>query len=623
MSITRPWLRMEAPREAGELVPFALRGEEGLSRPFSFVIDALSPHAQPDPASLLGRDVSVFVTNPAGAERPFCGVVSAFSLAAPAGRGLRVVRLTLVPRLALLGRCYDQRIFQNTTVPDLVVGILKEAGISDIHQKLSENYSERAYCVQYGESTLEFIERLLAEEGIFYFFRHGSGQAGLTLADNASAFGDLPEGEVAFNVNAPVGGAMAAWGIDYALHTGVWDVGGFDELAPSRRVAQEKRTVSSVNAMRGIAHYDYTGLPLRNGDDAAWARRRIEAEEATFQIARGTGLHAGFAPGITFSLGRAPVGSQDKTKWLITSVSHEALDAAAAPDGGETFYRNSFSAMPSSVPFRPLCKARPNAPGLQTATVVGPRGEDVYCDEYGRIKLQFHWDRQGKRNEHSSGWVRVAQNAAGSRWGTVFLPRVGQEVVVEFLHGDPDRPLVTGTVYNGDNRPPWSLPAQKTRSGFMSRTTPNGGAANANILSFEDKQGAEEVLLRAERNSLREVVHDDVVKVGHDQTLTVQNDRKLSIEKGSETVTIAKGNREVVLQQGKQSVTARSITLTASQSITFTCGETRVELTPAGATIKAMSVAINGEVKVDIEGGMTTVRGKATAALKGGLVEIN
>jgi type VI secretion system secreted protein VgrG len=614
---------MEAPPEAGELIPFALHGEESLSRPFSFIVDALSPHRAPDPGSLLGRELTLFATNPAGAERPFCGVVSAFSLAAPVGRGLRVVRLTLVPRLALLGRCYDQRIFQNTTVPDLVVGILKEAGISDIQQKLSETYPQRAYCVQYGESTLDFIERLLAQEGIFYFFHHGSGHASLVLADNASAFCDLQGSDVTFNINAPVGGAMAAWGVDYALHTGVWDIGGFDELAPSRRVAQEKRTVSSVNAMRSITHYDYTGLPLRDGEDVARARRCIEAEEATFKVARGTSLHAGFAPGSMFTLSRAPGGEQDKTKWLITSVSHEALDAASAPGGGETFYRNSFSAMPSSVPFRPRHKPRPHVPGLQTATVVGPPGEDVYCDEYGRIKLQFHWDRQGKRNEHSSCWVRVAQGIAGSRWGTLFTPRVGQEVVVEFLHGDPDRPFVTGTVYNGDNRPPWALPSEKMRSGFMSRTTPHGGAANANVLSFQDKQGAEEVLLRAERDSLREVVHDDAVKVGHDQTITIQNDRKLSVEGGSETVTIAKGDRDVVLAQGKQSVTARSIALTASQSITLTCGETKIELTPAGASIKAMSVAIKGEVKVEIDGAMTKVSGKATASLKGGLVEIN
>jgi type VI secretion system secreted protein VgrG len=616
-------LRLEAPPEAGELVPVGLCGEEGLSSPFSFEVSALSPQAKPDPNALLGRELTVFASNPAGKERAFRGIVSAFSLGPPVGRGMRAISLTLVPRLALLARRYDLCVFQNKTVPDLVAGIFDEANVGSIEKRLSTSYTRRDYCIQYGESTLEFIQRLLAEEGIFYYFACKDEKLNLVLADNASALCEHVDGDVAHSPNAPVGGALTAWGLDYDLHTGLWNVAGFDELAPSRRVGQDQRTTSSSNVSRGIVHYDYSGLPLRDGEDAARARRRIEAEEATFEIARGASLHANFAPGVIFTLTRAPEGGQERTKWLITSVRHEFRDARTASASGGTYYRNSFSAIPNTVPYRPQYRSRPPAAAPQTAVVVGPPGEEIYCDEFGRVKVQFHWDRRGKRDEHSSCWIRVAQNIAGNRWGGLFLPRVGQEVVVEFLQGDPDQPLVTGAVYNGDNRPPFSLPAEKTKSGFKSRATPGGDADSANILAFDDKRGAEEVLLRAERDARREVGHDDVVKVGNDQTITVAKDRKLRLDEGSETVTLAKGNRDVVLETGRQTLSARSIALTATQSITLSCGETKLELTPSGASIKAMSVTINGDMKAEISGGMTRVKGTSIATVEAGLVKIN
>ncbi|CAH1650723.1 VgrG protein [Hyphomicrobiales bacterium] len=609
-------MRLEGPLGEGCLKPYALRCEEGLSRPFDLRIEALSSRDVIEPGSLLGRVVTVFVANPRGRERVFSGVVRNFWLGNVIGRGQRLVALAIVPRFALLQHARDNRIFQDMTIIDVMKRILHQDNGHDIECASSIRRRPREYIVQYGETTFDFVERLLAEEGLFYYFRHERGRHVMVIGDDEASFMDHPDGDLQFSANAPVGGGLVAWRSGFVAHAGRYTLGGFDELKPAATVRETTTAHHAIEPMEAIEWYDYGGLPLRDGAAADAVRHGMEREEKKFQSACGESLHARLAPGTRCKLAAHPVGAECGRAWVVAEIRHEAVAGAASPDGGETFYRNSFSAVQADSRFRPPLREPRRMPGLQTATVVGQAGEDIVCDAHGRIKIQFHWDRNGKRDEHSSCWVRVMQSAAGNRWGSIFIPRVGQEVVVQFLEGDPDRPLVTGALYNGDNHPPWDLPGAKTQSGIASRTTPGGQITNANILRFEDKKGSEEVWLRAERDSRRETVRDEVVTIGRDQSISIDNDRKLTINKGNESVLISKGDKSVSVSEGKY-------TLKTAQSIVLSCGDSSIELSPSGVTIKAAAVTIQGKMKIDIDGAVTNVKGTSSVVISGGVVRIN
>ncbi|CAH1653502.1 MULTISPECIES: type VI secretion system tip protein TssI/VgrG [unclassified Chelatococcus] len=616
MSAVESWIRLEGPLGEGCLHPYAFRCEEGLSRPFDLLIEALSSQDVIEPDVVLGRVVTVFVANPLGQERVFSGVVRDFWLDGIIGRGQRLVKMAIVPRFALLQHARDNRIFQSMTVVDVVKRILHRDNGHDVECALSIRRSSREYIVQYGETTFDFVERLLAEEGLFYYFRHERGRHVMVIGDDETAFMDHPDGDLHFSANVPVGGGLSAWRSGFVVHAGRYTLGGFDELKPAATVRETATARHAIEPMGTIEWYDHRGLPLRDGEAAAAVRRGMEREEMKFQSACGDSLYARLAPGMRCKIAAHPVRAECGRSWVVAKVSHEAVAGAASPDGGETFYRNSFSALQSDSRFRPPVKEPRCMPGLQTATVVGQAGEDIVCDEHGRIKIQFHWDRDGKKDEHSSCWVRVMQPAAGNRWGSIFIPRVGQEVVVQFLEGNPDRPLVIGALYNGGNRPPWDLPAAKTQSGIVTRTTPGGQMTNANVLRFEDKKGSEEVWLRAERDSRRETVHDEVVTVGHNQSISIDNDRKLTVNNGNETVIIAKGNRSVSVSEGKYA-------LKAAESVVLSCGDSSIEMSPTGVTIKAGAVTIQGKMKVDIDGAVTNVKGTSSVVIDGGIVRIN
>ncbi|CAH1662016.1 type VI secretion system Vgr family protein [Chelatococcus asaccharovorans] len=609
-------MRIEGPSEQGFLSPYSLRCDEALSCPFDLRVGALSSREVLEPEVLLGKVITVFVANPAGQERIFSGVVRDFRLGDLAGRGQRHVALTVVPRLALLQRSHDNRVFQDITVIDVVKRILQRDHGHDIECLVSGKQRVRGYIVQYGETTREFVERILAEDGFFYYFRHERGRHVMVIGDDSASFPDHADGDIEFSANAPIGGGLTAWHAGFAAQLGRYTLGGFDELKPSATVRETATAHHRIEPTAAIESYHYSGLPLREGLAAEGASCGIEREECGFRGAHGESLYARLAPGVRCRLSRHPVSAERGGTWAVTAVSHEAAAGDALPEGGSAFYRNSFRAIPIDTRFRPPLRERPPMPGPQTATVVGEAGEEIVCDAYGRIKVQFHWDRDGKRDEHSSCWIRVMQPVAGNRWGAIFIPRVGQEVVVQFLEGNPDQPLVTGSVYNGDNHPPWALPAAKTQSGIVTRTTPGGQLSNANILRFDDKKGSEEVWIRAERDSRRETVHDETITVGHDQSICIDHDRSLTVNNGSDSVVIAKGNGSVSVREG-------NYTLDAARSITLSCGESAIELSPSGIEIRAAAVTIRGTTNIDIDGELTNVNGTSFLVLKGGIVRIN
>ena len=616
MTASVPWLRIEGPLERGCLSPHSLRCEEALSRPFALWVGALSSRDVLPPEALLGKVMTVFVANPVGEERVFSGVVRDFQLGELAGRGQRHLELTLVPRFALLKQSQDSRIFQDLTVVDVVKHILQADYGHDIECLVSGRQRVRDYIVQYRETTFAFVERLLAENGMFYYFRHERGRHVMVIGNDSAAFPNHADGDMRYSANAPAGGGLTAWRAGFAAHAGRYTLGGFDELKPSATIRETATAHHRLEPMAAVEWYDYSGLPLRDGQAAGDASCGMEREESRFRTACGESVYARLAPGVRCKLAGHPVSAECGGVWVVTTVSHEAAAGAALPEGGSAFYRNSFRAMPADTRFRPRLRERRSMPGPQTARVVGEAGEDVVCDAYGRIKVQFHWDRDGRHDERSSCWIRVMQQVAGNRWGAIFIPRVGQEVVVQFLEGDPDQPLVTGSLYNGDNHPPWELPGARTQSGIATRTTPGGQLTQANILRFEDKKGSEEVWLRAERDSRRETVHDEKITVGHDQSICIDNDRNLTVNNGSNSVVVAKGNGSVSIRDGKY-------TLEAASSITLSCGDSAIELSPTGIVIKATAVTVQGKAKIDIDGELTNVKGASFVVIKGGIVRIN
>jgi type VI secretion system secreted protein VgrG len=290
------------------------------------------------------------------------------------------------------------------------------------------------------------------------------------------------------------------------------------------------------------------------------------------------------------------------------------------------FYENDFTA----IPHERVARGRPPAQkpvvrGPLTAMVVGPGNEEIHTDKYGRVRLQFHWDRHGDANEKSSCFVRVAQGLAGSGWGMVFVPRVGMEVVVQFLDGDPDKPLVTGAVYNETNKPPWTLPKNGSKSGLLTRSSKNGSAETANELSFEDKKGDEKILLHAEKDFLREVENDETVKIGHHRTLTDENDRTATVSKGNDKLTISQGNQQITISQGNQTVKLDlgSVTMDAANGITLKCGESTIKLSQQGIEIKGIEIKVAGMSKAETKAPMVDISADAMANIKGGMVKIN
>jgi type VI secretion system secreted protein VgrG len=323
-----------------------------------------------------------------------------------------------------------------------------------------------------------------------------------------------------------------------------------------------------------------------------------------------------FSPGAKFSLTRHDLTSE-QGDYAISTTQHRAADYSGFV-GQETpsYYANSFSCLPAAATFRaPRLTPKPVVHGPQTAVVVGPTGEEIYCDKYGRVKVQFHWDRYGTKDDKSSCFIRVAQWLAGPQWGAIFTPRIGMEVIVEFLEGDPDRPIIVGTVYNGDNMPPYALPDNKTQSGFKSRSSLKGGAANFNELRFEDKKGDEDVVFHAEKDYHRSVEHDDDLQVGNNQTITIKNDRTETVQQGNDSVTVQTGNRTIEVSLG-------SSTLEAMQSITLKVGMSSIVIDQTSITLSAMNINIMGQLAVTINGVETTVTGSAILTLSGGLLVI-
>jgi len=591
-------------------------GEETISRPFRFDLELLSESESIDFDAIVGQNVTVRLTLATGDDRYFNGFISRFS---QSGRNRKLVsyRAEMVPWLWFLTRTADCRIFQNKKVPDIVKQIFDDMGFKDYKLQLYGDFTEREYCVQYRETDFNFISRLLEEEGISYFFEHEDGRHVLVLANDPSAHKPCPD-----QPSARYEGGQGASDEEDIIH----DFRVQQEMRPGAytqadyNFEQPNTTLrANVSGQGPYEIYDYhPGEYRTSGDGDGLAKTRLQELEAAGLVAHGSSDCRGFVAGFRFEL-KDHYRDDMNQDWLLTSVRHTAsqpgdFHSQGDSSGAEVHYRNEFECIPHDTPFRPArVTPHPVVQGSQTAVVVGPSGEEIYTDKYGRVKVQFHWDRDGKNDENSSCWVRVSQLFAGKKWGAMFLPRIGQEVIVDFLEGDPDQPIITGRVYNAEQMPPYTLPDEKTKSTMKSYSSKGGDGFNE--IRFEDKKGSEQIFIHAERNqdlrvehTLLETIgatrHHKVAshlyeEIGGDAHFTVRGDQNEKIEG---TVSLDAGmdleqkvGQNMALEAGQEIhlKSGMNLVIETGVSLTLKVGGNFINIGPAGVYISGTMVFIN------------------------------
>lgn len=606
------------------------------------------------------------------------------------------------PWLWFLTRTSENRIFQDKTAPEIIKSVLGDYGFTaDLIERLQEAYAKRDYCVQYRETDFDFISRLMEEEGIYYFFRQDEKKLKLVLADGVQAHKTAKgKAEIPFFFREQKGyrrdqDHIFEWGGRTAVTSGKVTLMDYDFEKPKIDLKKVKSIPLGKHGHKTYESYDYPGHYREPGLGETRARVRMEAEAAQHLRSRAMGNPRGLRAGNTFTL-KEHSRSEANQEYLVVSMIHhlqietdyedtevrqnpflekeDQLDTKTSEDGRQDTYRCEFEVIPGKVPFRaPLDTQWPAISGLHTAVVTGPGGEEIYTDEYGRIKVQFHWDRLGKKDENATCWVRVVMPWTGKNWGMIHIPRIGNEVVIQFEEGNPDRPICTGMIYNGENKPPYALPTNMTQTGIVTRSTKQGSISTFNELIFEDKKDAEFVRFQSERDYMQTIKNDATITIGQehkdkgDLTQTIHRnktetlktgDHTFTVEAGNQTINIKKDHTETIEGKSTNTITGNytqtikqgniarevktghenvkismgnhslktalgSITEEAMQKIEMKVGSNSIKIDQMGVTIKGMMIKIEGTAMLEAKSPMSTVKGDAVLILKGGMTLIN
>ena len=653
---------------ADEFLITRFSGHEGVSNLYRFEMDLASRDPGMDFDDVVGKDALLSLQSQFG-ERLVHGMIARFEQLGR-GRMYTYYRARLVPRLWLLRLRRQSRIFQDMSVPEIVEEVLTQAGIpSDLYDpQLNGTYATREYCVQYRESDFDFLSRLLEEEGIHYFFRHTENSHVLVTGDAPECHPDLA-GDPALvyretEFGTVPGKEISRLRVRREVRTGKTMVRDYDFKKPTLDLSATGE-LSDPGDEGSYEDYDYPGRFVEVS--AAKERATVRLSEHRTERDRGQGQSncRRFLPGFRFTLEDHPRMDFNR-EYLLLRVNHwgsqpQVLAEESGQAEGEPVYSNTFDCIPADDSLSPRrITPPPRLEGPQTAKVVGPAGEEIYPDNFGRIKVQFHWDREGQDDERSSCWVRVGQTWAGPGWGSMFIPRIGMEVVVSFLEGDPDRPLVTGCVYNGDNPPPYPLPDEKTKSTIRSASSP--GSNGFNELRFEDASGNEEVFLHAQKDWVARVEHDESQSigndenrnVGHDQTITVKNKQTIKVSEGPAELFVDGDNRVVIVDKqyyrlsktsyqedteksehrvkdnwttvdpGKIEIKATANTITLdSGKIELKVGGSTITMTPGGIEIKAPKITVQATGEAKLGGASVEVAADALCKVGGATVQVS
>jgi|TARA_B110000208_G_scaffold108034_1_gene133952 type VI secretion system secreted protein VgrG len=515
-------LSISSPFNDGDLLLDALEGSEGLSELFCFQLHMRSPSTSLDPKKIIGETVTVNMQVPGGELREITGLVSRF-IQSGFDRDFAVYQAELVPQCWILKLSRDRKIYQNKSVSDVIISVLSDFEIT-IKNQLATTYEPVDYIVQYDETAFDFITRLMQLSGIFYFFTFSGGDHTMVLADDSSAF-ETCSGAATVRFFPETGQSnpldtVVAFSLENAIQLKRVTSNDYDFTTPSTSLEGTDEATTGFGEV-----YEFGAGQADSAGAAAIAKLRNNAAAVGAKVLRGDSFAYPFMPGTKFTMTEHFV-EELNAEFVLKRVQHIARD---------DHYSNSFESFPSTVVYSPSINAlKPKVSGCESALVVGPSGEEIWTDEYGRIKLQFPWDRDGLKDENSSPWVRVSQSMAGSGFGSIFIPRIGQEVIVTYLQGDPERPIVTGCVYNGENAAPMQLPANQTQTIIRTWSSKEGTAGNE--LRFEDKKDAEDLYLHAQK----------------DMTVEVENDLKTTLMKGTETHIIQEGDRSLDIQKGSE-----------------------------------------------------------------------
>ncbi|MEP8465095.1 type VI secretion system tip protein TssI/VgrG [Enterobacter hormaechei] len=567
------------------LLFWKLSGREAMSESYALTLTLLGTDARLDRSRLLGQPVTVTIpTQSLLTPRFINGKVTRVAVSAVELTGTRyaVYQLTVEPDLWPMKRDRNLRIFQGQTVPQIVKTLLGEHQVN-LEDKLTGSYRVWDYCVQYQESSLDFISRLMELEGIAYHFSHEADKHTLVLTDAATQHQPFSGYEVIPYHQTPSGGStdeegISQWALEDSVTPGIYSLDDYDFRKPNAWLFQAQQNPASPKP-GSIDVYDWPGRFVETGHAEFYARIRQERWQVEHQQIQATATAAGIAPGHIFTLTNAPFFS-DNGEYLVTAAGYHFEENRYASGEGETIHRTDFTVIPAAVSYRPAqSTAWPRTYGPQTAKVVGPQGESIWTDKYGRVKVKFHWDRLAKGDDTSSCWVRVSSAWAGQGYGGVQIPRVGDEVVVDFINGDPDRPIITGRVYNEASMPPWALPAAATQMDFMSRTK-DGSVDNANALRFEDKAGAEQVWIQAERNMDTSVKNDETHSVGGARSHYVKKNELHRVE--ANQIQAVKGGTEILTGRGKLDAAVEQYVIASGTKLRLVSGESAIELNANG-----------------------------------------
>ncbi len=545
-------LAIQTPLGENVLLLEALDGAEALSSLFGYALRVRAFNDAIDPAQLITKSIDWQIRLDGGGWRPFNGCVATYSGGEAMARGQRSYVLNVVPWLWFLQHRQDSRVFQNNTVIQIAEQIFTELGFKDFDTSgLAQEYKPRLYCVQYRETDFNFVSRLFEEEGIFYYFQHQQGRHVLMLADGAHAYKDIPDGTLPYNPPGIFHNGVTAWTHHMAFRSGKSTTTDYDFQNPGNSLVTSTNGLSPIPQSDKFEIFDYPGRYTQRDRGEGVSSRLIGAHEKGQNTTSAASSARTLQPAGRFQLEAPPVDSENQ-KYVIVSVVHHATDPSFDSVGkGAPKYQNTFTCLPANVDFVPEQRSeKPIIPGMQSAVVTGPAGEDIYCDRYGRVKIKFHWDRKGKSDETSSCWMRVAQPWAGRGYGAQTIPRIGMEVGVSFMEGDPDHPIIVCCMPNANTIPSLKLPDEKERTGFRTASSPGG--AGFNEFTMEDKANSEEVFLHAQKDLTHIVGNNHLSTVGNvsaqaTETLWLSSVHDSIIEKTQDHILIKHQNSQIYL----------------------------------------------------------------------------
>ena len=604
-------LAIQTPLGTDVLLLEALDGAEALSSLFGYALRVRAFNDAIDPSQLITKSVDWQIALDGGGWRQFNGCVATYSGGEAMARGQRSYVLNVVPWLWFLQHRQDSRVFQNNTVVQIAEQIFTELGFKDFDTSgLAQEYKPRLYCVQYRETDFNFVSRLFEEEGIFYYFQHQQGRHILMLADGAHAYKDIPDGTLPYNPPGIFHNGVTAWTHHMAFRSGKSTTTDYDFQNPGNSLVTSTNGLSPIPQADKFEIFDYPGRYTQRERGEGVSSRLIGAHEKGQNTTSAASSARTLQPAGRFQLAAHPVDGENQ-KYVIVSVVHHATDPSFdSVAKGAPKYQNTFTCLPANVDFVPEQRSeKPVIPGMQSAVVTGPAGEEIYTDRYGRIKIKFHWDRKGKSDETSSCWMRVAQPWAGRGFGVQTIPRIGMEVGVSFMEGDPDHPVVVCCMPNANTIPSLKLPDEKERTGFRSNSSPGGGGFNE--ITVDDKLNSEEMFLHAQKDFSHIVGNNHVTTVGNvsaqaTETLWLSTVHDSVIEKTQTHILIKHQNSQIyldadcvrinfgsghVLQLDKDGVHLHSVAkVEASQGGTDGAADNHVSIVPEGVDIRGQAV---------------------------------